>query len=304
MSFAACTLQAYCAQGSLSPLKSDPITIPIDVTLMATISVISGLILAGIIPLDLPPGIVGYIHMGAWAGVGIAGAMFLFDCVAGIKRLCHRAAQNHLPHQIDPVKIVKENTPLIPDIQNQDHETIFRLQRSAEIENGFLHSAIVNNQKNKIAELLDQGANINEKNQFGDTPLHTAVNLGLEDVVAQLLSNSKILCDAVDDKERTPLYCAVKKGNLKMVNLLIDAGADVNRQDKYKWSPLHEAVSQYFALRSKEMYTSVIERLLQCPTIQNNPNGEGTTPFQLAQDYCLPANLLRLFNLSFGLSSS
>jgi|GEM_PF-2769794 len=300
MSFAACTLQAYCAQGSLSPLKSDPITIPIDVTLIATISVISGLILAGIIPLDLPPGIVGYIHIGAWAGVGIAGAMFLFDVAAGIKRLCHQAVPNQIPPRVDPNQVVKENPPLFLDLMNNDQDILSSLvnkakTRKTEDLDTALHSAVANNNEDEIANLLSQGADVNAKNLLGNTPLHTAISLGLEDVVGQLLSNSKIICDAIDDRERTPLHCAIKKGNLKIVNLLINSGANVNTQDKYGVYPLHEAVSQYFALSSKEIYKGIIESLLKCPNIQNNPNLEGSTPYQLAQDYGLPDDLLKLF---------
>jgi len=86
MSFAACTLQAYISEGYLGTLPSDRITQTIDLTLTPIVSIISGLILGGIIPIDLPPGIISYIHDVAWAGVGISAIALVLDAIASITK--------------------------------------------------------------------------------------------------------------------------------------------------------------------------------------------------------------------------
>ena len=42
----------------------------------------------------------------------------------------------------------------------------------------------------------------------------------------------------------TPLHQAVIEGNLAVVSLLIQHGADVNKQDADSWTPLHAACSE------------------------------------------------------------
>jgi ankyrin repeat protein len=59
-----------------------------------------------------------------------------------------------------------------------------------------------------------------------------------------LLANDKSLVKARDKDGSTPLHCAVWKGHLQVVTLLLKAGADVNAQnenDHWGTTPLHAA---------------------------------------------------------------
>ncbi|KAK8044398.1 hypothetical protein PG993_004422, partial [Apiospora rasikravindrae] len=47
----------------------------------------------------------------------------------------------------------------------------------------------------------------------------------------------------VDYIERNPIYTASRRGHLKVVNMLLAAGADVNVVDRYHWTPLKAAKS-------------------------------------------------------------
>jgi hypothetical protein len=87
MSYAACTLHAYRSQDYLGPLKSDRVTLSVDAAFITTISVVCGLILGGIIPIDLPQGIIGYIHYATWAGIGVSAVMLVLDGVASLKNI-------------------------------------------------------------------------------------------------------------------------------------------------------------------------------------------------------------------------
>lgn len=47
--------------------------------------------------------------------------------------------------------------------------------------------------------------------------------------------------------DETFLYTAIEKGYTKIVELLIEKGADVNFKDKYGWTPLYLAAKEGYA---------------------------------------------------------
>ena len=95
------------------------------------------------------------------------------------------------------------------------------------------------------AETLDTVKSIDgitDKN--GDTPLHT-VTKRLEknrryDPMPILISKAKNV-DPVNSVGRTPLFTAVRNGNIGDINLLLNAGARLDIADKYGHTPAHVA---------------------------------------------------------------
>ena len=88
------------------------------------------------------------------------------------------------------------------------------------------------------------------------SPLAVASFCGCKDVVEYLLSNptSAALINEVDENGCTPLWLAARTGDLAMVKLLIDAGADATIKNSEGLSPEEvavkfkkEKVEQYFA---------------------------------------------------------
>ena len=81
-----------------------------------------------------------------------------------------------------------------------------------------------------IAELLlKHGADLTIKDAKGRNPLSVASFCGCDDVVKFLLDKtdaSTLLIDTKDSNGCTPLWLACRTGNLSMVKVLIDAGAD------------------------------------------------------------------------------
>lgn len=81
-----------------------------------------------------------------------------------------------------------------------------------------------------IAELLlKHGADLTIKDAMGRNPLSVASFCGCDDVVEFLLNKtdaSTLLIDMKDGNGCTPLWLACRTGNLSMVKVLIDAGAD------------------------------------------------------------------------------
>ena len=75
-----------------------------------------------------------------------------------------------------------------------------------------------------VQSLLEAGADINAKNDSGQTTLHIAARNGYKDV-AELLIDEGADINAKDNDGHTPLYIAVNN-NYKVAELLINKGAD------------------------------------------------------------------------------
>ena len=78
-----------------------------------------------------------------------------------------------------------------------------------------------------IRLLLRYGANIEQPDGAGRTPLHWAAQRGWPGRVKWLISNKAKLEATTDDRhERTPLHIAVEGGHLKTTRALLDAGSN------------------------------------------------------------------------------
>lgn len=76
----------------------------------------------------------------------------------------------------------------------------------------------------------------------GFTALHMACRRGRREVVEWLLSAPKVDLEKADDKGRTAIYHAVKGGEVALLKLLINNGADLDVQKKKKrCTALHKA---------------------------------------------------------------
>ena len=100
-----------------------------------------------------------------------------------------------------------------------------------------------------------------------------AAKSGDAERVSSLLANDKSLVKARDKDGSTPLHCAVWKGHLKVVALLLEAGADVNAQnenDHWGTTPLHAAAHANEA--------SIAQLLIDHGADVNAPDCEQRTP--------------------------
>jgi ankyrin repeat protein len=103
--------------------------------------------------------------------------------------------------------------------------------------------------------LITQGADINAKNNVGDTPLHIASMYRHPEVVELLLSRGA----EVNEKNVrgfTPLRFASSTGNTEVAELLLSRGANVNVLDMRDWSPLYTACIS----RKPEMFKLLLYR--------------------------------------------
>ena len=78
--------------------------------------------------------------------------------------------------------------------------------------------------------LLNKGADPNAQGSNGDTPLITAAKSSFNDAATWLLSlGAKV--DGANRSGETPLIIAVQQRNVRLVKILLDAGADPDHTD-------------------------------------------------------------------------
>ncbi len=102
-----------------------------------------------------------------------------------------------------------------------------RNQRNNQTSDMSLTEAVAMGDTNQVQALLSQGADINQKNRMGWTPLHTAIQKQNKELAEIILAKNPDL-NLTDKRGQTPLHMAVNSGQKEMVQLLIAKGANVN----------------------------------------------------------------------------
>ncbi len=101
-----------------------------------------------------------------------------------------------------------------------------------------LQNAIKDGRLDDVRVLIDNGVNINQPFSQGVTPLHTAVINNQENIVAVLLQAGAVV-DAKDaTTQATPLHLAALYGREGIATLLIQHGANINAVMKFGITPL------------------------------------------------------------------
>ncbi len=107
-----------------------------------------------------------------------------------------------------------------------------------------LTKAVTNGHTEIVRSLLRNGAGVDTRNETGCTELiltasivHTGIETAKIAKIAELLLRSGADVDAADNHGHTPLTTAAANGHSKIVELLLDYGADPNQSENTK-SPL------------------------------------------------------------------
>lgn len=90
-----------------------------------------------------------------------------------------------------------------------------------------LHDAVIDGDAGEVKSMLSSGADINQKNRMGGTPLQTAIMNRQKDI-ALLLIDSGANVNNRDNSGQTPLSEAVKIGDKEIIEKLIAKKVDIN----------------------------------------------------------------------------
>ena len=137
--------------------------------------------------------------------------------------------------------------------------------------------AIVFDQVPVVGNLIYRGMDPNTPTEKGEPALVFAVRSGAPKTVAYLLKQPSIQIDATNMADETALMLAANANDLASANLLIEAGASVNRP---KWTPLHYAASKG--------YTGMMRLLIENDAYIDAESPNGTTPLMMAAYYASP----------------
>ena len=103
--------------------------------------------------------------------------------------------------------------------------------------NRSLHDWSLYGNYEEVIWLIENGSDVNEMDENGRTPLYSSIKY--PKISKALLDNGCSL-NSIDIYERNPLiYACERLAPFKTIKLFISSGSDVNANDKYKKTPLH-----------------------------------------------------------------
>lgn len=108
----------------------------------------------------------------------------------------------------------------------------------------FFVEEVRENHIDKVRAFIQNGVDVNARDVFGNnTGLHWAASLGLAEMARLLIDNGADL-DIRNNDGNTPLHWAAGEGRKELVVILIAHGADINARSKSGWTPLRWAEAQ------------------------------------------------------------
>ena len=128
--------------------------------------------------------------------------------------------------------------------------------------------------------LLEKGANVNERDPDGNTPLMIAAAgneyLPYPVPLVQVLIDARASLEARDSKGRTALHRAAAEGKTDVVGLLADSGALINKQANDGATPL------FYAVQSGKL--PVVQLMIAHHAQVDLADASGSTPLMIASE--------------------
>lgn len=101
-----------------------------------------------------------------------------------------------------------------------------------------LHDAAYEGDTETCKTLIEQGADVNAKDKYGDTPLHKAAVWGHTETCKLLIENGANTDDSANFFGDTPLHYAAGHNNAETCKFLIERGLNVNVKDVFGLTPM------------------------------------------------------------------
>jgi len=109
-----------------------------------------------------------------------------------------------------------------------------------------IHIAILHSLEDITVTLIQQGSDLDSRNEFGRTPLTWAASKGNKRLTDKLVAYNSPIDARIDENNRfagcTALHVAAILGHTSIVELLLERGAAVNSKDVDDATPLYNAV--------------------------------------------------------------
>lgn len=135
--------------------------------------------------------------------------------------------------------------------------------------NSSLRIAIVYGRADIVEFLIANGADVNAKNNNGDTALHYAVGNSKLDIAKYLITHGADI-NVKDKGGYTPLHNAASEGKQEIARILIANGANVNAKSNTGYTPLH--------LAKEHNYGEIARILIANGADESIRNNDGETP--------------------------
>ncbi|UXX40675.1 ankyrin repeat domain-containing protein [Wolbachia endosymbiont of Oryzaephilus surinamensis] len=129
---------------------------------------------------------------------------------------------------------------------------------------------------NEAKGLIAQGANIDTNDKNGNTLLYSAAEIGDLNLVKLLLDNGANIEAKNGEYQATPLHGAVENYRIDVVKLLLNRGANVNAEDKDNWTPLHYGADTNSS--------DIVKVLVDAHANLGAKGNYGKTPLDIAKD--------------------
>ncbi|XP_065208838.1 uncharacterized protein LOC135837476 [Planococcus citri] len=147
-----------------------------------------------------------------------------------------------------------------------------------------------------VERLLQDGADVSDKDIEGRTPLHFAVSGGHVEVVNVLLRNEADVT-ATTNKGNTPLHMAASKGHKEIVEILLKQ-VERDQLNEFINAKTTSAGATSLHVAAKSGFVEIAKCLLKHGAIYDAKNKEGKTPIDLSTDEKI-VKLLKLIEEMF-----
>ena len=160
------------------------------------------------------------------------------------------------------------------------------VRRAVSKSSAVLAIATKHNHQDIVKMLVEAGVDINWQDKSGETSLHIAARFGHDECAKILLKGSDEQKADLELAEKsfawTPLHIAAVDGHLSVAQLLVDAGADVDKGDSSGWTAKeHAALRGHMPIaRLLAAHSSIDESAPTNGTESQQPGqpGAGTSP--------------------------
>jgi ankyrin repeat protein len=138
-----------------------------------------------------------------------------------------------------------------------------------------MHRAAFDGNVAVVKLLIDHGANVEAREMLGGTVLKSAItgDTNRGEIIALLMAAGADI-NARDRHMETPLFDAIREGQVDIATALLDKGADVTAKNVLGFTPLHQAAYKGQA--------TITELLIEYGAELNARDNDGATPLDIA----------------------